>query len=253
MDATKFNEKALSNYPVAFYFSAVKSFEERIGAAECALDRFREMRDEYDRLFKAFDEAYKRTQKSELTEKIAALDKERDGYAYVMQKVAEAWEKKLEDESLAVHGHRVSQVFRDYGFRTSEALVAENAKIHNMEQKLAERELTADLQAMGLTELNRRLLSRTEQIEQLMGKRNEEKSDVVVGELKAAREKLDGHYRSFVTYLNAVQELQPEESLSKAAQYYNADLAKIELQYQQSRKKGGKEEQPEEVAEQPEA
>jgi len=37
-----------------------------------------------------------------------------------------------------------------------------------------------------------------------------------------------------------VQELQPEESLSKAAQFYNADLAKIELQYQQSRKKGGK-------------
>ena len=72
-------------------------------------------------------------------------------------------------------------------------LVAENAKIHNMEQKLAERDLVSDLQMMGLTELNRRLLSRTEQIEQLMGKRNEEKSDVVVGELKAAREKLDGH------------------------------------------------------------
>lgn len=50
MDATKFNEKALSNYPVAFYFSAVKSFEERIGVAECGMDRFREMRDEYDRL-----------------------------------------------------------------------------------------------------------------------------------------------------------------------------------------------------------
>lgn len=44
------------------------------------------------------------------------------------------------------------------------------------------------------------------------------------------------------TYLNAVQELQPEESLSKAAQYYNADLQKIDLQYQQSRKKGGKDE-----------
>lgn len=40
-----------------------------------------------------------------------------------------------------------------------------------MEQKLADRELTADLQAMGLTELNRRLLNRTEQIEQTMGKR----------------------------------------------------------------------------------
>ncbi len=240
MEAIKFDEKSLSRFPVAFYFSAVEAFDKRIMVAECAMDRFREMRDEYDRLFKAFDEAYKRTQKSELTAKIAALDKERDGYAYVIQKVAEAWAAKIEDESLAVHGVRVA--FRDYGFRTSEALVAENAKIHNMEQKLAERDLVADLQMMGLTELNRRLLSRTEQIEQLMGKRNEEKSDVVVGELKAAREKLDGHYRAFVTYLNAVQELQPEESLSKAAQYYNADLAKIDLQYQQSRKKGGKDE-----------
>ena len=88
----------------------------------------------------------------------------------MIQKVAEAWAAKIEDESLAVHGVRVSQVFRDYGFRTSEALVAENAKIHNMEQKLAERDLVSDLQMMGLTELNRRLLSRTEQIEQLMGK-----------------------------------------------------------------------------------
>ena len=171
MEAIKFDEKSLSRFPVAFYFSAVEAFDKRIMAAECALDRFREMRDEYDRLFKAFDEAYKRTQKSELTAKIAALDKERDGYAYVIQKVAEAWAAKIEDESLAVHGVRVSQVFRDYGFRTSEALVAENAKIHNMEQKLAERDLVSDLQMMGLTELNRRLLSRTEQIEQLMGKR----------------------------------------------------------------------------------
>lgn len=244
MEAIKFDEKSLSRFPVAFYFSAVEAFEKRIMAADCGLDRFREMRDKYDRLFKAFDEAYKRTNKSELTAKIAALDKERDGYAYVVENVAELWEKKLTDESLAAHGGRVAQVFRDYGFRTSEALVAENAKIHNMEQKLAERELVADLQMMGLTELNRRLLSRTEQIEQLMGQRNEEKSDVVVGELKSAREALDGHYRAFVTYLNAVQELQPEESLSKAAQYYNADLAKIELQYQQSRKKGGKEEEP---------
>lgn len=153
MEAIKFDEKSLSRFPVAFYFSAVEAFDKRIMVAECALDRFREMRDEYDRLFKAFDEAYKRTQKSELTAKIAALDKERDGYAYVIQKVAEAWAAKIEDESLAVHGVRVSQVFRDYGFRTSEALVAENAKIHNMEQKLAERDLVSDLQMMGLTEL----------------------------------------------------------------------------------------------------
>ena len=241
MDAIKFTEKALSNYPMAFYFSATEAFLKRIAAAECGLERFARMRQDYERLFKAFDEAYKRTQKSALTAQIRELDAERDGYAYAVQNVAEIWERKLTDESLAAHGRRVAQVFRDYQFRTTEALVAENAKIRNIEQKLAERELVADLNMMGLTELNRRLLNRTEQIEELMGKRNEEKSEVVVGEVKSAREKLDGHYRQFVTFLNAVQELQPEESLSKAAQYYNADLAKIDLQYQQSRRKGGKE------------
>ena len=91
MEAIKFDEKSLSRFPVAFYFSAVKAFEERIRAAECGQERFQRMRDEYSRLFVAFDEAYKRTQKSELTAKIAALDKERDGYAYVIQKVAEVW------------------------------------------------------------------------------------------------------------------------------------------------------------------
>ncbi len=50
MDIVKFSEKALTYLPVAYYFSAMKAFEERIGAAECGLDRFREMRDEYDRL-----------------------------------------------------------------------------------------------------------------------------------------------------------------------------------------------------------
>ena len=91
MEAIKFDEKSLSRFPVAFYFSAVEAFDKRIMAAECGQERFQRMRDEYDRLFVAFDEAYKRTQKSELTAKIAALDKERDGYAYVIQKVAEVW------------------------------------------------------------------------------------------------------------------------------------------------------------------
>jgi hypothetical protein len=53
-----------------------------------------------------------------------------------------------------------------------------------------------------------------------------------------AREALDAHYRQFITYLNAVQEIQPEESISQAAQYYNQDLQKIEQQIAQSRKGG---------------
>ncbi len=35
MDAIKFSDKAMSVFPIAYYFSAVKAFEERIRAAEC--------------------------------------------------------------------------------------------------------------------------------------------------------------------------------------------------------------------------
>jgi outer membrane biosynthesis protein TonB len=71
-----------------------------------------------------------------------------------------------------------------------------------------------------------------------MTQRNEEQSVLVAGELKAAREALSTHYRQMITYLNAVQEIQPEDALSQAAQYYNQDLKKIELQIAQSHKSG---------------
>ena len=74
-------------------------------------------------------------------------------------------------------------------------------------------------------------------LERLNTMRSEEQSTIIVGELKVAREALDAHYRQFITYLNAVQEIQPEESISQAAQYYNEDIRKIELQIAQSRRK----------------
>ena len=66
-----------------------------------------------------------------------------------------------------------------------------------------------------------------------------------MGELKAAREALDAHYRAFITYLNAVQEIQPEEDILQAAQYHNQNLQKIELQIAQSRKGGSVSPKPE--------
>ena len=195
------------------------------------------MRTELYRLFLAFDDAYKRSLKSHSTKTIGDLDKVRDHLAYVIEKVAKVWAEKLDDDALNIHGRRVAQVFKDFDFRAEEALVAENAKIRNIEQMFAGAQLQADLAAMGLTELNRRIAETTAQIEQLMAQRNVEQSTIIVGELKAAREALDAHYRSFITYLNAVQELQPEDSISDAAQYYNQDLQKIEIQIAQSKRK----------------
>ena len=242
---TKFNEKSLHSFALAFFYAAMQAFDGRMAEVESALARLVTMRTEQHRLFTAFDDAYKRSLKSQTTKTIGDLDKVRDHLAYVIEKVANLWGSKLDDDALNIHGRRVSQVFKDFDFRTDEALVAENAKITNIEQVLAGATLQSDLAAMGLTELNQRMAETTAQIEQLMSQRNEEQSTIVVGELKAAREALDAHYRSFITYLNAVQEIQPEEGISQAAQYYNQDLRKIEQQIAQSRKGGSVSQKPE--------
>ena len=242
---TKFNEKSLSHFALAFFYSAMQAFDSRMAEVESALTRLVTMRTEQHRLFTAFDDAYKRSLKSQSTKTIGDLDKVRDHLAYVIEKVANLWASKLDDDALNIHGRRVSQVFKDFDFRTDEALVAENAKIRNIEQMFAGDLLQADLSAMGLTELNQRMAQTTAQIEQLMAQRNEEQSTIIVGELKAAREALDAHYRQFITYLNAVQEIQPEDGISQAAQYYNQDLQKIELQIAQSRKGGSVSQKPE--------
>ena len=235
---TKFTEKALTGFPMAFYYSATQSFDGRIAEVESELPRLSTMRQEYHRLFVAFDTAYKNSQKSQMTEIIKKKDDERDNIAFVMERVAKLWAEKLDDDTLAIHGKRIYQIFRDYDFRTTEALVAENAKIQNMEQQFrGSVVLEDDLAAMGLTVLNQRLASLTNEIVQQMAARSEEQSTIIVGELKAAREALDAHYRAFITYLNAVQEIQPEEGISQAAQFYNEDIRKIEQQIAQSRKK----------------
>ncbi len=155
--------------------------------------------------------------KSQLRDTIKQKDDERNHIAYVMERVAKLWCEKLDDQSLAIHERRVAQVFKDFDFRTTEALVAENAKIQNMEQRFtSEAALQADLAAMGLTELNTQLKQLMTEIIALMTARNEEQSTVIVGELKACREALDAHYRAFITYLNAVQELQPEEQIAQS-------------------------------------
>ena len=242
---TKFNEKSLHSFPLAFYYSAMQAFDTRIGAVSTTLARFLEMRAEQHRLFLVFDEAYKQSLKSQSTKTIGDLDKVRDKIAFVIERVAKLWEEKLDfDDTLNIHGRRVAQAFKDFNFRAEEALVAENAKIRNIEQVFASADLTADLAAMGLTELNTRMAELTTQIEQLMSQRNEEQAVVIVGKLKAAREALDAQYRAFLTYLNAVQELQPEEGISQAAMFYNQDLYKVELQLAQSRKGGSASEKP---------
>ena len=57
---TKFNEKSLHSFALAFFYAAMQAFDGRMAEVESALARLVTMRTEQHRLFTAFDTAYKR-------------------------------------------------------------------------------------------------------------------------------------------------------------------------------------------------
>lgn len=69
---TKFTEKSLHSYAMAFYYSAMQSFDRRMAEVESELPRLNTMRQEQHRLFLAFDTAYKNSQKNQLSEEEGA-------------------------------------------------------------------------------------------------------------------------------------------------------------------------------------
>lgn len=78
---TKFTEKSLHSFPMAFFYAAMKAMDDRTAAVETTLERFLAMEAEHHRLFTAFDVAYKNSMKSQLSDTIKQKDDERDHIA----------------------------------------------------------------------------------------------------------------------------------------------------------------------------
>ena len=234
----KVNEKSLASWPLAYFYSAMQAFDFRMGDVETETQRFLSEISEVHRLYTVFDEAYKRSAKSQLTEQIAALDEIRDHYANIVEKVSNIWAEQLKnvDDTLAVKGRRIHQPFVDFEFDVRESMVAENSKLDNIFQVFASQQLQQDLTDLGLTVIDQRLRQTTQQLKNLISQRNQESAGVEKGELKAAREALYQKYVACVTYINALQEIAPEESISQYVEYYNTDLGNIERQMKQGKK-----------------
>ena len=235
MAKTKILREGWGAAPNAFYVGAMRTTDNRNAGIETDNARWLQEAAKFHTTFQALDEAYQRSQMSFSTQSIAEKDEERDTWGGVIEQVAKQW-ARMPDEAQAIHGRRVYQVFQDIGYRASEALVAQNEKVINIEQRLAEADLTADLAAMGLTEANRRFAALTQEIIELMAQRNEENSTRVQGELRAAREAMDAVYADFVELTNAFIVTGAAPELEPLAQVLNAEYKKIEEQMAQSKK-----------------
>ena len=185
MAKIKINKPGWWNAPNAFYLSAMRTTDQRNAEVETENLRWVQMRDEFHTKFTALDDAYQRSMASMQTKTVADKDDERDVYGQVLEQVSKQW-SRLPDDALAIHGRRVYQVFRDIDYRSSEALVAQNEKVTNIEQRFGEAALQLALQTMGLTQVNQRFATLTQEIVQLMQQRQTESANRVQDELKAA-------------------------------------------------------------------
>ncbi|MBQ6653610.1 MAG: hypothetical protein IJM81_09530, partial [Prevotella sp.] len=180
MAKTRILKEGWAKAPNAFFIGAMRTTDQRNAEVESANQQWIAARSAFHTAFTTLDEAYQRSLMSFSSKTIAEKDDERDIYGQVLEQVAKQW-ARLPDETMTIHGRRVYQVFRDIDFRTSEALVAENEKVVNIEQRFAEPQLQADLQAMGLTEANRRFAALTQEIITLMSQRQTESASRVQG------------------------------------------------------------------------
>ncbi|MBR3727089.1 MAG: hypothetical protein IKN21_05815 [Prevotella sp.] len=236
MAKTKIYKDTWARTPNAFYVSAMRTTDNNNAAVECQNQQWLQATALFHTTFVTLDNAYQRSMVSFSTQTIAEKDEERDQWGQVIEQVAKQW-MRMPDPAMAIHGRRVWQVFQDIGFRASEALVAENEKVTNIEQRLSfEAALGLALQTMGLTETNRRFATLTQEIVTLMQERNLENSTRVQGELKAARTAMDEVFADYVELTNALIVTGAAPELEPLAQMLNAEYKKIEEQMAQSRR-----------------
>ena len=235
MGKTKINKDSWARTPNVYYVGAMRGTDERMAEVESENQQWVAVRQEFHTKFRAVDDAYQKSLMSFTTKTVAEKDEERDVYGQVLEQVAKQW-ARIPDETLAIHGRRVYQVFRDIDYRASEALVAQNEKVTNIEQRFSEAALQLALQTMGLTQVNQRFATLTNEIIQLMTERQTESASRVQGELKAAREAMDEVFSRFVELTNALLVIGSAPELEDLAAYLNADYKKIEEQMAQSKK-----------------
>ena len=109
-----------------FGLAAMRTTDQRNAEVETANQQWIASRTAFHTAFTTLDDAYQRSLMSFSSKTIAEKDDERDIYGQVLEQVSKQW-ARLPDETMAIHGRRVWQVFRDIDFRTSEALVAERS------------------------------------------------------------------------------------------------------------------------------
>ena len=189
------------------HYEYMTTFGKRTAELPVDHELWRKGKDEFDTAFRAEDEAFKRYRDSELTDPLKAADEERDKLYASLRDTVKAYAKFPIAET-AQHAEPLLKVIRNYKISTRENYMKESGLIDNMLQDLLQYE--RQLNRLGLLIVANQLKTKNDEVRQLIANRNDERSEQVLGELKAARAVSDEAYAAVVFYTNAYFALNPD-------------------------------------------
>ena len=165
--------------------------------------------EEFRQAFEKEDKAFKQYRVSDHTSALKEADEERDKQYAALRDTIKAYAKFPISET-AVHAEPLMKVIKNYKITTRENYMKESGLIDNMLQDLFQ--YTSQLRRLGLEILTNRLKEKNDEVRQLIATRNDERTEQVLGELKAARAASDEAYAAVVLYTNAYTLLNPDRA-----------------------------------------
>ena len=178
--------------------------------------------EEFRVAFDKEDAAFKQYRASLKTSPLKEADKERDAQYAALRDTIKAYAKFPIAET-AQHAEPLLRVIKNYKIDTSANYMKESGLIDNMLQDLLQYE--RQLNRLGLLVLANQLKAKNDEVRQLIADRNNERSEQVLGELKAARAVSDEAYAAVVFYTNAYFALNPDrEEAAKLVKQMQEDL-----------------------------
>ena len=163
--------------------------------------------EEFREAFEKEDEAFKQYRASDHTAALQQADEERDRLYASLRDTIKAYAKFPIAET-AAHAEPLMKVIKNYKITTRENYMKESGLIDNMLQDLLQYE--RQLNRLGLLIVANQLKAKNDEVRQLIANRNDERSEQVLGELKAARAVSDEAYTVVVFYTNAYLAMNPD-------------------------------------------
>lgn len=184
------------------------------------------------------DEAMLLSQKSLITDDIAAADELRDSIYSGYKKVVDGY-RKLPVASIEVAAKELWQHIKDYSINPQDQLDKETGMLLNfiddLETKYAPQVLT-----LSLTVFVDQLKIANEKVRRLTSKRTDERSTQAVGALKQARKNSDNAYRELVKMVNALALIEGIAPYEDFIDYLNTEIAHFKREVIPSKKKDPK-------------